>query len=197
MIDIRDFSNLPSGSQQILVQFLANENQSESPDQLADALWMLILQLWRSLHQLPVDAENHEIDSLLIEAIDRWDSDEPAFAIIEKVLKRLAKDRGLAALNYLEQSIKNKSQEFSKLQSARARAPRQRDNLSPLIKDFVTRHPNGSAKKLLAELKRHERGDIIEAIEEGAIYLRGQTDSIPISGLKDRLHRARREVKSR
>ena len=204
MIDIRDFPDLPSGTQQILDQFLANENQSQSHDQLATSVWKLILQIWRDMHQLPTDEEHPEIDRQLTQLIEQWDSDDPSLAIVEKLIKRLAEDRGPDALDYLERSIKNKSEEFSKLQSeeflklqsTRAKGRRQRDCLSPLIEDFVKKHPNGSAVQLLAYLKKYERADGPYAVEDDEIYVDGRKEGVPISGLKDRLYRAKK-VESR
>ena len=178
MIDIRDFPDLPFGSQQILDQFLANENQSQSHDQLATSAWKLTLQIWRDIHQLPTDAEHPEIDRRLTQLIEQWDSDDPNLVIVEKLIKRLAEGRGKEAIEFIELSIKNKSEEFSKEQSARARKPRNHDKLTPLINEIAANNPDRPNSELARELEKYDRDGIIYCIEDGEIWVNGESNPI-------------------
>ena len=72
------------------------------------------------------------------------------------------------------------------------------DALQDLIHEVVTRRPGISAKELLEALRGH--GPPVEDIDGGTIYFANRDGShkeAPISGLKDRLTRARKKLKSR
>jgi hypothetical protein len=87
------------------------------------------------------------------------------------------------------------------------------DPLQKLIKELVANHPNITSRALLEELRKQERGPVIEEIAEEYIHFRvarsgtgrsgdecAQGDwsvRAPLSGLKHRLTRARKEVLSR
>ena len=88
MIDKNDFPDLPSTAQQIFDAFLADEAPCESIEQLATSAWELMLQVWRDIHQAPINEEHPQIDRRLTQLIEQWDSDDPNLAIIEKIINR-------------------------------------------------------------------------------------------------------------
>lgn len=197
MIDKNDFPDLPSTAQQIFDAFLADEAPFESIEQLATSAWELILQVWRDIHQAPTNEEHPEIDRRLTQLIEQWDSDDPNLAIIEKMIKRLAEGRGKEAIEYVERSIKNKSEEFSKLQSSKARKPRNRDKLTPLINEIAANNPDRSNSELARDLKKYDKAGVITSIEDGEIWLDGVMQPIKLSGIDDRIARAKKKNQPR
>jgi hypothetical protein len=78
--------------------------------------------------------------------------------------------------------------------------PQRRDALQELIEEIVAVRPNITASALLERLHASQLEGLIEDIEEGQIWFVGANNgsrSAPISGLKDRLTRARKSVNSR
>ncbi len=75
------------------------------------------------------------------------------------------------------------------------------DGLQVLIDEIVANSPDIKPKQLLEELRRLESGDVIDNIndDEGTIEWRDENNPAgisPISGLKDRLSRAKRKTSS-
>jgi hypothetical protein len=73
---------------------------------------------------------------------------------------------------------------------------RKTDALQLLIQRCVGETPETNQRGLLHQLKREQGGGTITAIDEKEIQFRtskGKLKSAPISGLKDRLHRAKNE----
>jgi hypothetical protein len=78
--------------------------------------------------------------------------------------------------------------------------PQRGDALQELIEEIVAVRPNITASALLERLHASQLEGLIEDIEEGQIWFVGANNgsrSAPISGLKDRLTRARKSVNSR
>jgi hypothetical protein len=74
------------------------------------------------------------------------------------------------------------------------------DALQSLIERIVARRPSISAEQLLEALRDHERIRPIQDIVAGVIEFtdhNGASKSAPISGLKDRLSRAKKKIRSR
>jgi hypothetical protein len=74
------------------------------------------------------------------------------------------------------------------------------DALSALIVDIVEQKPDVTESELLAELRKHDRGSVIDDITEDRIFYSKNGyggHSAPISGLKDRLSRLRKKRESR
>ena len=86
-------------------------------------------------------------------------------------------------------------------QRANARKPRP-DALQTLILQIMKRNPAIPPDGLLAELRKYEHGDVIDTFndEESVIDWHnkaGRVFSAPCSGLKDRMSRARKNLRSR
>jgi hypothetical protein len=74
------------------------------------------------------------------------------------------------------------------------------DALQSLIERIVARRPSISAEQLLDALGDHERIPPIQDIVDGVIEFtdhKGAGKNAPISGLKDRLSRAKKKIRSR
>lgn len=71
---------------------------------------------------------------------------------------------------------------------------RRPDDLQKLIEDIAKANPKITCPQLLEELKKHKHGEVIERIEAEEIRLtNGKT--VAVSGLKDRLSRAKKNLK--
>jgi hypothetical protein len=84
-------------------------------------------------------------------------------------------------------------------QRANAKKPR-RDALQTLIVEIVKRHPGFTRDQVLAEMRKQEHGGVIETITDGLIEWHddgGRIGEAPVSGLKDRVSRARKFLRSR
>jgi hypothetical protein len=90
---------------------------------------------------------------------------------------------------------------FSKQLARKGGTARKADALQLLIEKIVTRQPDFSENQLLEKLEAYQgTRTIIQAIEDGIIHFTsnsGKHKEAPISGLKDRLTRARKKVRSR
>jgi hypothetical protein len=83
--------------------------------------------------------------------------------------------------------------QYAKQQSKSAKNPRP-DPLSDLIKKIVDKKPDITAKSLPDELEKYKGHGVIDDIDETEIsyYVKGKEKESPISGLKDRLSRAKK-----
>ena len=79
------------------------------------------------------------------------------------------------------------------LKGARAR---KLDSLSRFIEDIVERHPKITASELLICMKNHAPVQPIAEIDDEDIHL-SDGKVVPIGGLKDRLSRTKKKLKSR
>ena len=80
-------------------------------------------------------------------------------------------------------------------QARRAGRAKKTDALQDLIISLVGERPNMTGPELLARLEEEQYGAVIDDIEEGMIYFKGSNGRLkeaPISGLKDRLSRAKK-----
>ncbi len=78
--------------------------------------------------------------------------------------------------------------------------PRKGDALQELIEEIVRVRPTITVPALLERLHASQHEGVIEDIDDGRIWFvdaRGASRNAPISGLKDRLTRARKSVNSR
>ena len=131
-------------------------------------------------------------------------------AIREVALRRLADEplRGVPAYcqTTLEASLADaeyEKQRFLSQQGRNGGQVKKSDALQQAISDLVRRDPNVTASELENMLTK-ERFPLIVDLEDGKIYFTqpdGSTDGrlkvTPISGLKDRLSRAKKILKSR
>ena len=88
----------------------------------------------------------------------------------------------------VEAKSKRRQRNFSML-GVEARKP---DELNELIHIIVRKRPTISCNELLAELKRREKAAPIQSIENEEILL-FSGKAVPLSGLKDRLSRAKKK----
>ena len=90
---------------------------------------------------------------------------------------------------------------FITQQSRRAGSVEKVDTLQNFILDVVRAKPRMTHVELLAELRQEENNDgqIVEVTEASVSFLtsRGRLRSAPITGLKDRLSRAKKRLNSR
>jgi hypothetical protein len=74
------------------------------------------------------------------------------------------------------------------------------DRLQTLIEEIVQDRPNISVRELEAKLRRQEEIDPIQEIDDGIIFFTDAHDCTKrgkLSGLKDRLSRAKKKIRSR
>ena len=74
------------------------------------------------------------------------------------------------------------------------------DSLQKLIEEIVSKNPALSETQLFDALKNNEKIPPLEDIDDETIFFTnsdGRSKSTPISGLKDRLSRAKKKIKSR
>ena len=83
-------------------------------------------------------------------------------------------------------------------ESARdAGAKSKKDNLTKVIESQLKKRPNLSERELVAHLKAHHREYAIDEITESEIFFvdgRARSKTIPISGLRCRLSRAKKRM---
>ena len=124
-----------------------------------------------------------------------WDTDDPALSHLEKALRRFASGRGVDAVTLLKRAITTRQQAVSDDQRRRASMPREQDPLDQLIESIVAEIPNISAKELYRALYREIGKGIIASINDIEIELIDRSRGpIKVSGLKDRLTRAKRKI---
>jgi hypothetical protein len=86
-------------------------------------------------------------------------------------------------------------------QRANANKPRQ-DALGELILDIIQQNRTCTEKELVAELRQREHGGVIETVNDDERIIEwsdknGRPHDTPFSGLKDRMSRARKILRSR
>jgi hypothetical protein len=86
----------------------------------------------------------------------------------------------------------------------RAGRARKADALQKRIVEIVQERPGITAPQLLDRLEAEERGGLIQEIVDGVIHFTqpdgsndGRSKTAPVSGLKDRLSRAKKQLSSR
>jgi len=142
---------------QLVAAFLNEERAQETDAEVADALLEFVLSYERLRGQVNADTdEANAVDAQTIAKMRLWDSYDPTMSTVEKVLRRLAEDRGEDAINLLKASIRNRVQELSKKQAEIAKRPRksQQQPMSGLVEQLVIQEPGISQNKLFQALKR-------------------------------------------
>ena len=121
---------------------------------------------------------------------------EIAFEIMRDEIKRAVPIKSqksiYAALEYAE----NTKQRFFSDRGRQGGLAKKTDALQELIEEFVECNPALTARQLEDKLRGHEDIDPIQDIAEGVIYFTnhdGSTKTATLSGLKDRLSRAKRK----
>lgn len=169
--------------------FVAAEQPGETDSQLAAAALQWILQRERIRYQVPDDEKAaFKVDSLTIQKMLDWDSDDPALSTVEKILRRLAQGRGNNAMTLIH-NLQEKAQQVSDEMRRRASVPRKPHPVDELIEQLVRRNPTISEKLVLRKLEAEVGGDVISAITDGGVIEPFDTDykALKVSGLKNRL----------
>lgn len=138
-----------------------------------------------------------EVDAETLASMEAWDTNDPQYVLVEKVLRRLAEGRGVSAVNLLKATIESRIQAFSKMQSTRAKAERTKNPLAKIIEQFVQENPAIDGHKLLLKLKRLCGAGVITHIDAEEIHFEEPgIKPVKVAGLKDQLTRAKRKIRN-
>ena len=175
--------------------FIQGEQPGETQEAVAAAVLELVLDRERVRHQVaPGTHAAAKVDRLTLSRMRSWDTDDPALAVIEKFLRRLAEERGVDAVALLEQAIKNREQSVSKEQRRKASTPRKPRPFDQLIESLVAANPKISAKELERALKAQVGKGVIAHMDDTEIDLVGGSKAINTASLPDRLTKARKKI---
>jgi hypothetical protein len=177
-------------------QFCDGGHPAESDAQIADAILDHILERERLRHRVVGGTPAADaVDNATLSTMAEWDTDDPALSHLEKALRRFASGRGVDAVTLLKRAITTRQQAVSDDQRRRASMPREPDPLDKLIETLVAETPNISAKKLEATLRREIGKGVIANMSDNHIDLADRSRGpVKVSGLKDRLTRAKRKI---
>jgi hypothetical protein len=177
-------------------KFCDGGHPDDSDTQIADAMLDHILQRER-LRRGVVDGtpEADAVDRATITTMSGWDTDNPELAYLEKVLRRLAIGRGVDAVALLKRAITDRQKAVSDEQRRRASLPRKADPLQQLIEQMVRSRPGISRKELERVLWGEiGKGVILDIDDTDILLIEDKSDPVPLSGLKDRLTRAKQKI---
>jgi len=125
---------------------------------------------------------------------------ETAFDIMQDEAKRGVEIYYQKSLYRALEDAEQAKHRFMTQQSRTGGKAKKTDALQHLIEQFVQRTPTITVRELENRLSEHQGIEPIQDIEEGTIYFSkqdGNTKRAKLSGLKDRLSRAKRKLKSR
>jgi hypothetical protein len=108
--------------------------------------------------------------------------------------------RHLASIEKLLEEAEGDKQRFLSLQGRRGGLAKKSDALQQAIVGLVRKDPGMTVARLQGMLTRDRFPGLIEDVDEEKIWFRqpdGQSKTAPVSGLKDRLSRAKKTLKSR
>jgi hypothetical protein len=177
-------------------KFYDGGHPNESDAQIADAILDHILERERLSYGV-VDGtpEAEVVNNATLTKMVEWDSDDPALSHIEKVLRRLAIGRDVDAVTLLKRAITDRQQAVSDEQRRRASMPRKADPLQQLIEQMVRKRPEISRKELERALQSEiGKGVILDIDDTDILLTEDKSDPAPLSGLKDRLTRAKQKI---
>lgn len=137
------------------------------------------------------------VDAETLARMAAWDTNDPQYVLVEKVLHRLAEGRGVSAVNLLKAAIESRSQVFSKKQSTRAKAERTKNPLVKIIEQVIQENPAIDGHKLLLKLKRLCGEGVLTHIDAEKIHFEDPgIKPVKVTGLKDQLSRAKRKIRN-
>ena len=143
---------------QILVAAFVSEGHAEETDaEVADAILEFVLTHERLRRQVTAGTnEAKEVDAQTIAKMRSWDSNDSAMSTLEKVLHRLAGDRGADGIRLLKDAINASALAVSKKQASVAKLPRKsrQQPMSGLVEQIVRQDPEIKQQQLLFALKR-------------------------------------------
>jgi hypothetical protein len=164
--------------------------------------WVAYLANTRGIQ--PEEVTSEMVENIRTLSLD-MDTDSEDVISLEKALRLAASGEVVRAGKIFRDRQSNRAINLAAMdeaitgrrkQTERARRPRL-DSLSSLILEILTENPEMSSDKILRTLRGYERGDVIDEIDEGSIWLVGRGKPVPISGLKDRVSRMRKKLNSR
>jgi hypothetical protein len=145
-------------------------------------------------------AESKELER----RIQRPDWVKEAIHTLEDELRRMVPAKNTHSLESAIASAERTSDRFAgaqaRIRGAAGGRSRRLDPLNELIEAAVSRRPAISCEELLGELKADAPGAIVEEVTAEMIsYVaaNGKLMEVPVSGLKDRLSRARKKIGKR
>ena len=180
-------------------------------EQLGFAFWDYWLAVQAIARRIPLEQVTAEFQEQIRTYTFNIDADLPASVVFEKVLKFCAIGKFARAGRILRATLNDGAITQELIDELRTGKRRQRalaekdraDPLAKLIAGIVNKTPDISEPDLRTALRAEQRHGVIDEIDdiEGAIWLvdkhgRGG-ESVPLSGLKDRLSRAKKKLKSR
>ncbi len=182
----------------------------DGPD---DALGRHVFKWWCAFYVtskgIPPERITPEIVEKIRIATLAADTENAGSVAVEKAMKLAAVGDFARAGKIIRGRVKEVSESLAALDEAVSGKRRQRaiakkrrqDGLQLLIEEIVAKHPDIRTPGLLAALRAHQHGGVIEHIDdedEGTVEWCDENDpagSAPISGLKDRLSRAKKILK--
>ena len=176
-------------------RFIRAGSDGESDEQLANALVRFILERRRILTDVEHGtAAAIAVDQETLRLMAEWDSDAPDLSTVEKVLRRFATGRGLEAVDLLKRAVIARTKALSEEQRRKAKVPRSQHPLDLLIELELRSNPDISEKELVRALERQIGRGVIDEMDGDQIDFRDGSKPRKISGLKDRLSRAKRRL---
>ncbi len=180
----------------LYAEFANRERQDESDESIASDLLDLILRRERLRQGIVAGtSEASDIDATTLKRMATWDSDDPSVAVPEKTMRKLALGDNAAAIRYLRISAEQRLNAFREEQRERARTPREPHPVDMLIERIVRQNPKITERGLHNALRKQVGSGVIAAIDEREIEPEDdKAPTIKLSGLKDRLYRARKKL---
>jgi hypothetical protein len=123
-----------------------------------------------------------------------------AFKILQDQVTRAVPLKWWKDLNAALEDAGNLQKQFATEAARKGGRARKTDALQTLIEQIVARKPNITQAQLLAELERCCEARDVSEIDNGTIYFestKGSLKTAKLSGLKDRLSRAKKKLRSR
>jgi len=157
---------------------------------------------------IPSNGVTEEIAEKIRLATLGMDVEDARHVALEKALRRVASGDAAGGGKLFRDLMREGGFHLAALEEAvtgerrqRANAKRPRpDALQILICEIVANEPEITVTELLAVLNKYPRGQVIDEITQDEICFVQDGhggNSAPVSGLKDRLSRARKRIKSR
>lgn len=159
---------------------------------------------------IPVNQIPQEIAGAIVHQTLAMKASTARQAALMEVLRKAADGDFEGAGRFIREHLTDRIVQAAALDEAVTGKRRQRENakkprpdaLQLLIESILSEHPGVTAAGLLVEMRKPEHGDVIDSIDDvdGVIEWRDENNpagTAPISGLKDRLSRARKKTSSR
>ena len=190
--------NLMPEIEDFLKPHLVDENLEDVTEQLAEEVKEILLNVVRIKEGVDRgDQEAGVLDEVTKAKMLEWDTDHPEFLLAEKVLKRIATDRGMEGLRLVEQALSLRAKAFSKRQGELGRRRPKACPLDSEIESALRREERLGWKEFLNRLERTVPNGTIEDIdqENNEIVLRNRRKPISYSGVEYRFKRIRKKLK--